>query len=145
MIEESAVVVKIDNRQVWVTSAQSSACGGCSQKAGCTTQTLASILNKKPVPVDSNLSLTIGDTVIVAIDEGLLLRASILLYLLPLIGLFAGAGVADWLLADNHPYAELSIAGSAVLSLLLALLLINKVQNLLLFNYYARPVVVKKL
>lgn len=145
MIEESAIVVKVDKRQVWVTSGQDSACSGCRQKSGCSTHALAGILNKKPVPVDSEFQLKTGDNVIVAIDEGLLLRASLLLYLAPLVVLFAGAGFVDWLVADNNPYADLSIAAGALLSLLLALVLINKVQSLLLLNYYARPVVVKKI
>ena len=145
MIEELAVVVKIENHQVWVESGQNSACGGCLQKASCTTNALGSVLKKKSVPVDSDIQLKTGDEVIVAIDESLLLRASLLLYLLPLLALFTGAGIADWLLADNAPYADLWIAGSAFLSFLFSLWLINKAQSLLILNYYARPVVVRKM
>ena len=145
MIEELAVVVKIENHQVWVESGQNSACGGCQQKASCTTNALGSVLKKKSVPVDSDIHLKTGDEVMVSIDESLLLRASLLLYLLPLIALFTGAGIADWLLADNAPYAELWIAGSAFLSFLFSLWLIIKAQNLLILNYYALPVVVRKI
>ena len=81
----------------------------------------------------------------VAIDEKLLLRASLLLYLVPLIALITGAGIADWLLADDALYADLWIAGSALLGFLFSLWLINQAQNLLLLNYYTRPVVVRKL
>ena len=145
MIEELAVVVKIENHQVWVESGQNSACGGCLQKASCTTNALGSVLKKKSVPVDSDIQLKTGDEVMVAIDESQLLRASLLLYLLPLLALFTGAGIADWLLADNAPYADLWIAGSAFLSFLFSLWLINKAQSLLILNYYARPVVVRKM
>jgi len=144
MIEELAVVVKIENHQVWVESGPNSACGGCQQKASCTTNAIGSVLKKKSVPVDSDIQLKTGDEVMVAIDENLLLRASLLLYLLPLIALFTGAGIADWLLADNTGNADLWIAGSALLSLLLSLWLINKAQSLLILGYYARPVVVRK-
>ncbi len=141
MIEELAVVVKIENHQVWVESGANSACGGCLQKASCSTNALGSVLKKKSVPVDSDISLKTGDQVLVAIDESLLLRASLLLYLVPLIALFSGAGIADWLVADH---AELWIAGGAALSFLLSLWLINKAQSLLILSYYARPVVVRK-
>jgi sigma-E factor negative regulatory protein RseC len=143
MIEELALVVKIENHQVWVESGQNSACGGCLQKASCTANAIGSVLKKKPVPVDSDIQLKTGDEVIVAIDESLLLRASLLLYLAPLIALFTGAGMVDWLLADAC-YADLWIAGSAVLSFLVSLWLINRAQSLLILNYYARPVVVRK-
>jgi sigma-E factor negative regulatory protein RseC len=145
MIEELAVVVKIENHQVWVEAGQNSACGGCQQKASCTTNALGSVLKKKSVPVDCDIQLKTGDEVMIAIDENLLLRASLLLYLVPLIALFTGAGIADWLLADNILYADLWIAGSAILSFLISLWLINQAQSLLILNYYARPVVVRKI
>jgi sigma-E factor negative regulatory protein RseC len=145
MIEELAVVVKIENRQVWVESGPYGACGGCLQKASCSTNAIGSVLKKKSVPVDCDIQLNTGDQVMVAIDENLLLRASLLLYLLPLIALFSGAGMADWLLTDNALNADLWIAGSAVLSFIASLWLINKAQSLLILNYYARPVVVRKI
>lgn len=144
MIEELAVVVKIENYRVWVEGGQSSACGGCLQKASCTTNALGSVLKKKSVWVDSEIELKIGDQVMLAIDEAVLLQASLLLYLLPLIALFTGAGIADWLLADNIRYADLWIAAGALSGFLLCLWLINKAQNLMILGYYARPIVVKK-
>ncbi|WP_019865049.1 SoxR reducing system RseC family protein [Methylovulum miyakonense] len=143
MIEELAVVVKIANHQVWVEGGQSSACGGCLQKASCSTHALGSVLKQKSVPVDSEIPLNIGDKVIVAIEESLLLRASLLLYLLPVLALFTGAGIADGLL-DNSGTAELWIAGSAISSFLLSLWLINKVQQVWTFGHFARPLVIKK-
>jgi sigma-E factor negative regulatory protein RseC len=143
MIEESAVVVKIENHQVWVESGPNSACGGCLQKASCSTNAIGRVLKKKSVPVDSDMQLKTGDQVMVAIDESLLLRASLLLYLVPLIALFSGAGMADWLLADNAN-ADLWMAGSAVLSFAVSLWLINKVQSLLILSS-RRPAVVRKI
>ena len=145
MIEELAIVTKIENHQVWVESGPYGACGGCLQKTSCTTNAIGSVLKKKQVPVDSGMPLKTGDQVMVAIDESLLLRASLLLYLAPLIALFTGAGIAEWLLADNVRYADLWIAGSAALSFFVSLWLINKMQSLLILNYYARPVVVRKI
>jgi sigma-E factor negative regulatory protein RseC len=144
MIEELAVVVKIENDQVWVEAGANSACGGCLQKASCTTNAIGSVLKKKSVPVDCSIQLTTGDQVMVAIDENLLLRASLLMYLLPLIALFISTGIADWLLAGKVNNADLWIAASALSGFVLSLWLINKLQSLLLLNYYARPVVVKK-
>jgi sigma-E factor negative regulatory protein RseC len=140
MIEELAIVVKIENHQVWVESGSNSACGGCQQKTSCTTNAIGSVLKKKSVPVDCGIQLKIGDQVMVAIDENLLLRASLLMYFVPLMALFTGAGIADSLLGT-----DLWIAFSAVLSFLAALWLINKAQSRLILNYYARPVVVRKI
>ncbi len=144
MIEELAVVVKIENHQVWVTRGSSSACGGCQQKAACTTHALGSVLSKKSVPVDCDLALQMGDQVVIAVDENVLLHVSLLLYLLPLIALFTGAGLADWLIEAGAGNADLWIAGSGLLGFLLSLWLINTVQSQLVLSV-SRPVVVKKL
>lgn len=144
MLEESAIVVKIEHNLVWVVGTQNNACSGCTQKTSCSSTALASVLKKKPVPVDNELNLQIGDTVMVAIDEGDLLRAAFSLYILPLIALFIGAGIADWLVTENTLYADLWRVGGALMGLALALLVMKKIQSLALFNYYARPVVVKK-
>ena len=144
MLEEPAIVVKIDNGQVWVVGTQSSGCSGCMQKAGCTANALASVLKKKPVPVDSELLLQIGDSVIVAIEENELLRAAFSLYLLPLIALLIGAAVADSLIDNSTPFTDLWIALSAFASLSLAFFVIRNIQQRALLNYDARPVVIKK-
>jgi len=140
MLEESAIVVKIDAGQTWVVGTQNNACSACAQKTSCSSTALANVLKKKPVPVDNEFTLQIGDTVVVAIDESLLLRAAFSLYLLPLIALFIGAGIADGLTSDTAPYADLWIAGSALSSLALILF----IQKHASFKEYVRPVVIKK-
>jgi sigma-E factor negative regulatory protein RseC len=145
MIEELAVVVKTENHQVWVESRQSGACAGCRQKASCSTSAIGSVVGKKAVAVDSQINLHVGDEVIVAIDEGLVLKASLLLYLLPLMAMFASAGMANWLLPDANARVELWTAGSALLGLLLSMWLISRLQKLFLLTHCARPIVLKKL
>jgi sigma-E factor negative regulatory protein RseC len=144
MLEESAIVVKIEHGQTWVVGTQNNACAGCAQQAGCSSTALTSVLKKKPIPVDSDFVLQTGDTVVVAIDEADLLRAAFTLYITPLIALFIGAGVADSLVSDTTPYADLWIAGSALTGLALALFILQKIQTYALLNYYARPIVIKK-
>jgi sigma-E factor negative regulatory protein RseC len=144
MIEEQAIVTKIENRQVWVQGGQNSACGACLQKASCSTNAIGSVLNKKPVPVDCDLLLETGDKVMVAIDESLLLQASLLLYLVPLLALFTGAGLAEWLFASVAD-SDLWVAGSSVSAFLLSLWPINRAQSRLIKNHRVRPVVVRKI
>ncbi|MCX7086945.1 MAG: SoxR reducing system RseC family protein [Methylococcales bacterium] len=144
MIEALAIVVKIENHHVWVEAGSNNACSGCVQKASCSTNVLGNALKKKSLPVDSVIKLNAGDQVIVAIDENLLLRASLLLYIVPLLALFTGVGIAEWLV-NNTQYADLWQVGSGCLSFLAALCLINKTQHRFILNYYARPIVVKKI
>jgi sigma-E factor negative regulatory protein RseC len=144
MIEESAVVVKVVDHQVWVATESNSACGACQQKSSCSTNVLGSLLDRRAVPVDSRIRLIAGDKVLVGIDEGLLIRASLLLYVVPLMALFAGAGLAETMVAIDTPYSDLWVAGSAFASFLLSLGFINKAQILLIASSN-RPVVIRKI
>ncbi|MFA5982744.1 MAG: SoxR reducing system RseC family protein [Methylococcaceae bacterium] len=129
MIEEVAVVAKVENGQVWVQAAQNSGCGGCQQKTTCATSALSGIIKKKPVVASSAFELKAGDEVLVAVDESVLLGASFLLYFMPLLGLFLGGGLANWLLPDSVDIKDLWVAICALSTLFLALGLINRVQT----------------
>lgn len=85
MIEEIALVTRIESGQVFIKSLQSGACGGCSQQTSCSTATLAKILPKREFAVNCELELRVGNTVRVQIDDSHLILSSMLLYLLPLI------------------------------------------------------------
>lgn len=144
MIEELAVVVKTENHQVWVESRQSGACAGCRQKSSCSTSAIGSAVGKKAVAVDSPINLHVGDEVIVAIDESMVLKASLLLYLLPLMVMFASAGMTHWLLSDTNVHIELWTAGSALLGLSLSMRLISRLQKSFLLSHCTKPIVLKK-
>jgi len=146
MIETITTVVKTQEHRVWVLGSQDSGCNACQQKAGCSINNLDTLLNRKAIPVDSQIALQVGDQVVVAINEKLLLRASLLQYILPLIIMFLGAGIAEQVLKDSpSEFAELWVAGAALSGLLLSLWLINKLQRLWLFSFWAVPTVVKKI
>lgn len=99
MIEERGQVMAIEGRQVRVAVNRQSACGSCKARAACG-QGLAQSL--KPGRCHEVLALCefpvrIGDTVILGVEESLAVRGAVLVYLLPLLALLAGALMADWL------------------------------------------------
>ena len=101
MIEESAKVVSVDEQLVWVEASRHSACGQCAAKRSCSQKTLAEWAAGKMARVSvSNphqLRVAEGDQVVVGIHEGSFVNASLLVYLLPLLALFFGGGVAQML------------------------------------------------
>ncbi|WKJ91243.1 SoxR reducing system RseC family protein [Methylomonas montana] len=143
MIEEAAVVTRVGDGQTWIKSLQSSACGGCMQQQSCGTATLAKILPKREFAVDSELALQPGDRVMVAIEDAHLLLTSVLLYLLPLLIMLAGVGLAEsYLPAD---IAADWLPEIALLFLLVSFWLIHRFQNLLLLQLCFKPQIVRKL
>ncbi len=142
MIEESAIVTRVTNGQVWIKALQNGACGGCTQQSGCTSATLSKWLPKREFAVDCERVLEVGDRVTVAIDDTHLLLSSLLLYLLPLLIMLTGVGLANVFLpaavtAEWLPEIALTI-------LLATFWLLHQFQNLLLLYICFRPQIVDK-
>jgi sigma-E factor negative regulatory protein RseC len=143
MIEETAVVTRIDNNQVWIKSLQSGACGACAQHSNCGTASLSKMLPKREFAVECDHACKVGDQVRVAIDDSHLLLSSLLLYLLPLLVTLTGVGLADTVLPagiadDWMPEIALGI-------LLSTFWLIHKLQGPLLLYFCFRAQIVGKL
>lgn len=143
MIEEAAIVTRVAKGQVWIRSLQSGACGGCMQKATCGTATLAKWLPKREFAIDCDRDLLVGDQVRVAIDDSHLLLSSLVLYLLPLLTMLAGVGMANVFLpvaVSNSWLPEIALS-----VLLLAFWVIHRFQNFLLLCFCFNPQIVGKL
>jgi sigma-E factor negative regulatory protein RseC len=118
VIEERARVVAIDVGAVWVETQRKSTCSNCSVKSGCgqgVIQQLGFRERYARVRALSDIQLRVGDSVVIGVREELLLRGSLLVYLMPLLGLFAAA-----LLAEQMALAEHWVILSALLGFVVA-------------------------
>jgi sigma-E factor negative regulatory protein RseC len=100
MIEEQGRVVALEPGAVWVETLRKSTCSSCSANAACGQGVMDRLgvgRQRGYVRALSQMRLAVGDTVIIGVREDLLVRSSLLVYLLPLLGLFAAALVADGL------------------------------------------------
>lgn len=99
MIEERGQVMAVEGTQVRVAVSRQNSCGSCKARAACGQGLMQSL---KPGRVHEVLALCdyqvqVGDTVVLGVEETLALRGAVLVYLLPLLALLAGALLADWL------------------------------------------------
>lgn len=105
MIKENGKVVDVDSQGVWVETVKQSACGSCAARNGCGQKLLASVGQGKrfvfKVNNPDNLSVLADDEVLIGIEEGSFLKATLFMYLTPLLALFMGAVVADMLGASE--------------------------------------------
>jgi len=87
MIEEQAIVVEIKGKEVSVKTDRDSSCGHCSAKSGCGTALLGKYFNrnKQHLVVETDLPLTVGDKILLGMNENALLRGSLIVYGLPLM------------------------------------------------------------
>lgn len=98
MIEEQATVVSVNENDVLVAASRSSACGQCAAKEDCGQSAIAQWAAAKMVDVTVNnplqLPLVVGDVVLVGINERSFIKASLLLYFIPLLVMFVFGVIA---------------------------------------------------
>lgn len=100
MIEEQGRVVAVEPGAVWVETVRRSTCSSCAANAGCgqgLLDKLGASGRRGHVRALCDLQLDVGDTVVIGVREDLLVRGSLLVYLVPLLGLFVAALLAEWL------------------------------------------------
>jgi len=95
MIEEKAFIVDIQAPFAWVETQRKSTCSACQLNKGCGTATLSKVLGQKrtQLKVRNPQGYKVGDQVTLGLDEGALVKGSLLLYALPLLSLFVFAAL----------------------------------------------------
>lgn len=92
MIEETGELISCDGDYAWVETQRKSACGSCSVNKGCGTGALSKMYGDKfsRVKALNKIKAKEGETVILGLAEEALVRGSMIMYGLPLIGLILG-------------------------------------------------------
>lgn len=115
MIESSGHIVRIEQGCLWVESAKTSGCVGCKSQPGCGQAIFSKwgaqrfVIPVLPLKTGTS-SYEVGDEVRFGMPDGAVLRASLLVYLVPAVGLLLGA----WLGASIAENQWLSLAGGLV-------------------------------
>ncbi|MDX5373143.1 MAG: SoxR reducing system RseC family protein [Pseudomonadaceae bacterium] len=116
MIEEQGRVVAVEPGAVWVETRRRSTCSACVANAGCGQGLMDKLgvgRERGLVRALCDLQLQVGDPVVVGVREELLLRGSLLVYLLPLFCLFATALLAQALALGEPLVIGAGLAGLA--------------------------------
>lgn len=95
MIEEIATVIKTDAQGVWLQTKVSSSCQSCSANDSCTSGVVAKAMTRRDYQffLPNHTELLPGQQVRIGISDGVLMKSALLVYLLPLLGFIAGAGL----------------------------------------------------
>lgn len=100
MLTESGRVVAVEQDHLWVETISRSACGNCQARAGCGQSLLARWAEKNAylrVPLDNGdpASFAVDDQLTLGIPDDVVVKSSLLIYLLPIMLLLAGAIVGE--------------------------------------------------
>jgi len=93
VIEQTGLVVSVQDEMAEVEGGRSSACGGCGVDGSCGTSLVARLFGRKRTLLRARnpIGAAPGDRVVVGLPEAALLELSCVTYLVPLLGMLAGA------------------------------------------------------
>lgn len=123
MLETRAIVVQKDSQFTLVEASGASGCSVCEGK-GCGSSKVGQLFCNKPrqFRVENHINAEVGDEVVVSIVEGTVLRGISVVYLLPLVLMFAGAALGGgWIAGEQRDgYAALGALSGLLIGFLLA-------------------------
>ena len=122
MLTETGRVVAVEADGLWVETLRKSTCGSCTARSGCG----HGLMNRlgegrssyiRVLPGEGDIAACkIDDEVRIGIPEELLLRGSLMVYVLPLLGLLGGASLGASLLPLHSDLATLAGAAAGFLA-----------------------------
>lgn len=98
MIEEEVTVAALADGQVWVEKQPSGGCLGCANTCiGASVDPGKRNRSAGHLAVDCPFEVSVGDRIVIGVENGALFRGMVKVYLFPLAGLFGGAVAGQWL------------------------------------------------
>jgi len=97
MIEETGQIVSRDGDYAWIETERKSACSSCSANKGCGTGVLSKVYANRfsRVKALNQINAAPGEMVVLGLKEDALVRGSLAVYGLPLLGLILVAMLGD--------------------------------------------------
>ncbi|MDM7859757.1 SoxR reducing system RseC family protein [Alteromonas sp. ASW11-36] len=122
MIEEVGKVIAVERDEIIVETEIKTTCGSCEAQQNCGTGTIAKALapRRETLRFSTELPVQVGSKVRLGIPETALLKASIWLYVIPLLGLIVGGALFSWVLPIFGLVHEGWVIASTILAALAA-------------------------
>ena len=102
MIEERGQIISCEGEYAWVETQRKSACSSCSANKGCGTGALSKFYGDRfsKVRVLNSINAAPGDVVVIGLREDALVRGSLAIYGVPLLGLILMAMLGKAIAAE---------------------------------------------
>ncbi len=148
MLEESGIVVEVNDQVAVIQTQRMATCGHCVSKQQCGHGSFdfqpGQLCHTLKVAQTHHPTLKVGDRVVLGLEEQALLNSSIVLYLVPLLCLFAGAiGYEILAMTISLPHSELISVLSGVLGFSLGLIGVNRLTAKMSAQRSYQPVILQ--
>jgi len=141
MLETRAIVVQVQGEEALVEAKGGGGCGNCSSEGGCGSGKLTQLFCNKPrrFKVHNESHAVVGDEVQILLQDGILLRGSILMYVVPLVLLLTGGMIGSSLGGDAASRDGFAAVG-AVIGLSVGFVLARWLSKHLRVSAITRPI-----
>ncbi|KAF0206385.1 MAG: sigma-E factor negative regulatory protein [Gallionellaceae bacterium] len=142
MLETRAIVVHVQGNEALVEAKGGGGCGNCDSEKGCGSGKLSQMFCSKPrqFKVHNEADARVGDEVQITLPDGVLLRSSIIMYVMPLSLLLSGGMLGSHWASDTASRDIYASIGS-LLGLIGGFLLARWISKRQLVAAVARPVI----
>lgn len=142
MLETRAIVVHVQGSHAFVEARGGGGCGHCDSERGCGSGKLSQLFCNSPrqFKVQNEAHACVGDEVQITLLDGVLLRSSILMYVMPLLLLLSG-GMLGGHWASNAASRDGYSALGALIGLVAGFLLARWFSLRQTVTAVARPIV----
>ena len=140
MATEEGIVCRIDTSNAWVATTRSSACETCASKGSCSTLGSGREMEVQAV---NTAGAQVGDRVVISFETASLFKLTFLIYIFPILAMFAGALLGQTASPILHVDATTLSVVCALLFFLLAFGLVRFSGNRLAQKDEYRPKVVR--
>lgn len=147
MIEQGATVVAVERGAAWVETQRHSACGACAMNKGCGAGLFAKAFgfSSPKLRVVDTRGVTVGDQVVIGIDERALVRGSFAAYMMPVLFMLGFAVMGEfiggkWFAVES----ELPTLLSGIAGLCTGLLWLRRYTRRIIDDGRYHPVILQK-
>lgn len=114
MLETRAIVIHVQGNEALVEAKGGGGCGHCDSEKGCGSGKLSQLFCSKPrqFNVHNEANAVVGDEVQITLPDGVLLRGSMLMYVVPLSLLLSGGMLGAHWATDAASRDSYAAAGS---------------------------------
>lgn len=125
MLRERGIVEKISKQKAVVRIERTSACAACESRSSCQVQDNKEVL----VEVNNELGAGAGDVVEISMPSGSVIKASLVVYFLPVLGLLLGALSGGAFAASLHTDSTTASLAGGGAGLVLSIIVLRRLDR----------------
>ena len=147
MIEQAAVIIRIDGQFALVEVQRQSSCGQCGAQKACGAGILENSIGRRAMQMKAinQCDAQVGDEVVVAVPEKGFIKNAFFTYLLPLLLMLIGAVTAQQMsILRGWAYQDFVALAGAAVGFAVALIVLRRYSQRIEKDVQLQPVVIRK-